>query len=104
MNELRMFGIPVVFNPLYFIPFLLTPLVLTLVSYLATFIGLVPHTIHSVEWTTPIFLSGYVATDSAAGSLLPTVQSGAGYLYLYPLCQAVPSLSAPPGLRNRYSG
>ncbi len=70
MNELMMFGIPVVFNPLYFIPFLLTPLVLTLVSYLATFIGLVPHTIHSVEWTTPIFLSGYVATDSAAGSLL----------------------------------
>lgn len=70
MNELMMFGIPVVFNPLYFIPFLLTPLVLTLVSYFATLIGLVPHTIHSVEWTTPIFLSGYVATDSAAGSLL----------------------------------
>ena len=70
INELLMFGIPVVFHPVYFIPFLATPLLLTLVSYLATAAGLVPCAIHSVEWTTPIFLSGYTATGSAAGSLL----------------------------------
>ena len=70
MNELLLFGLPIVLNPVYLIPFILTPIVLTIVSYTATIIGLVPYVTSSVEWTTPIFLSGYVATGSIAGSIL----------------------------------
>ena len=70
MNEIILFGVPVVLNPIYFVPFLATPLLLTLVSYLCVRIGLVPPVIHQVEWTTPILLSGYAATGSIAGSLL----------------------------------
>ncbi len=70
MNELLLFGLPIVLNPIYLIPFILTPIVLTIVSYLATIIGIVPYVTSSVEWTTPIFLSGYVATGSIAGSIL----------------------------------
>ena len=70
INELIVFGIPIVLNPVYLIPFVLTPLILTLSSYLAMYYRLVPLTITLVEWTTPIFLSGYASTGSIGGSIL----------------------------------
>ncbi len=73
MNELLLFGIPIVFNPIYFIPFLLTPLVLTSISYLAIRFGIVPAVLSEVEWTTPILISGYAACGSLRGSLLQLV-------------------------------
>ena len=74
-----------------FVLFLCTPLVLTVISYLATLAGLVPVAIHAVEWTTPIFLSGYAATGSVAGSLLQLVNLAVGvgiYLPFVRLAQA----------------
>lgn len=70
INELIMFGLPVVLNPAYLIPFVGVPLLLALISYGAVAVGLVPPVIHQVEWTTPVFLSGYIATGSLRGSLL----------------------------------
>ena len=84
INELIMFGLPVVWNPLYFVPFLITPLALTLTSYLATLTGLVPPVAHAVEWTTPILLSGYVATGSLAGSALQLFNLALGALIYLP--------------------
>ncbi len=70
ISELMIFGIPIVLNPVYFLPFILTPVLLTLTSYLAVYYGLVPYTSNLVEWTTPILLSGYASTGSISGSLL----------------------------------
>ena len=70
INEIMVFGFPVIFNPVLFIPFILTPLVCDLTSSLAITSGLVPTAINSIEWTTPIFISGYLATDSIAGCFL----------------------------------
>ena len=70
INELMIFGLPVVFNRYLFLPFMLTPLLMTLTSYAAIAWGLVPVPCHQVQWTTPILLGGYVATGSVAGSLL----------------------------------
>lgn len=84
INELLLFGIPVVLNPIYFVPFLCTPLLLTAVSYGAVALGLVPCPIHTVEWTTPIFLSGYAATGSFAGSLLQLFNLALGVLIYIP--------------------
>ena len=70
VNELIVFGIPIVLNPVYIIPFVVTPLLLTLVAFTATAAGMVPYTTHGVEWTTPVLLGGYSATGSMAGSLL----------------------------------
>ena len=82
INELMLFGIPIVLNPVYLVPFLCTPLVLTVLSYLAIQTGLVPHAVRSVEWTTPIFLSGYAATGSIAGSILQLVNLTVG-IFIY---------------------
>jgi len=70
INEFIVFGIPIVYNPIYLIPFIFVPILLTLTSYLAMFYGLVPYTSNFVEWTTPIFLSGYYSTNSISGIIL----------------------------------
>ena len=84
ISELISFGLPVILNPIFVIPYLLVPVVLCIISYTAIYIGIVPHVIHQVEWTTPIFLSGYLATGSIAGSILQAVCLTAGILIYLP--------------------
>ena len=38
INEIILFGLPIVFNPLFFIPFLIVPIVLTILTYIAVFL------------------------------------------------------------------
>lgn len=71
INELIVFGLPIVLNPIYLVPFVLTPLVCYSIAYLATFTGIVPQIVNQgVQWTTPIIISGYRATGSVMGSVL----------------------------------
>lgn len=84
INELVIFGLPVIFNPIMLIPFVLTPMVLTIISSFAIQFGLVPYIIHSVEWTVPIGLSGYQATGSIAGSVLQVVNLIIGTMIYIP--------------------
>ena len=84
INELMVFGLPIIFNPLMLIPFILTPLVCYSVSYLALSLGLVPLITGSVEWTTPIILGGYQATGSVAGSILQIANVILGVLIYLP--------------------
>ena len=67
INEPLVFGIPIVLNPIYAIPFVLTPVVMFSTTVLAMTLGWVPYTTAEVSWATPVFFSGYVATGSAAG-------------------------------------
>lgn len=73
INELMVFGLPIIFNPVLLIPFILVPLINYSIAYLAVFTGIVPMITSSVEWTTPVFLGGYFATGSIAGSVLQLV-------------------------------
>lgn len=84
ISEIVIFGLPVVFNPIFMIPFLLAPVVCVLISSAAMQLGLVPVPINQVEWTTPIFLGGYLATGSIAGSLLQLVNLVVGVLIYAP--------------------
>ncbi|MBQ2473395.1 MAG: EAL domain-containing protein [Lachnospira sp.] len=70
VNELLLFGLPIVLNPVYFIPFMLVPVISYLNASLAMALGIVPGLISNVKWTTPIFINGFMATGSIAGSLL----------------------------------
>ena len=73
INEMILFGLPIILNPVYFIPFIVAPLVLTTVSYLAIDWGLVSGTIQAVDWTTPIFISGYESGGSISPAILQLV-------------------------------
>ena len=84
INELMVFGLPIIFNPIMLIPFILVPLVCYSVSYFALSLGLVPMIIHGVEWTTPIIMGGYHATGSIAGSILQIINAILGVLIYLP--------------------
>ncbi|MCA0385228.1 MAG: PTS sugar transporter subunit IIC [Firmicutes bacterium] len=70
INEPVIFGMPIVLNPVLFVPFILAPLVLTIVAYTAISLGLVPHTIAMIPWTTPPVIGGALATGSWQGGVL----------------------------------
>lgn len=84
INEIMTFGLPVIFNPILMLPFLFTPMVCTVISSAAMRLGLVPLPVHQVQWTTPILLGGYLATDSVAGSILQLINLTAGVLLYAP--------------------
>lgn len=84
ISEIAVFGFPIIYNFTMAIPFILTPVVLTLTSTIATVTGLVPVVTQSVEWTVPIFMSGYKATGSLAGSLLQLLNVAIGILIYIP--------------------
>lgn len=73
VNEIMVFGLPIIYNTTFLIPFLCTPVVCFLITYVSMKTGLVPLITQDVEWTTPIFISGYKATGSIAGSILQLV-------------------------------
>lgn len=74
VSEPLTFGLPIVLNPLAFIPWILAPMASTVISYLAIAIGLVPYPIGAtVVWTTPVFLSGWLGTGSIRGAILQLV-------------------------------
>lgn len=83
VNEPLVFGLPLILNPIYAVPFVLTPVVLSFVGYYATVAGLVPLASHLVPWTVPPLVSGYLATDSSAGILVQLAALTIGtFLYL----------------------
>ena len=62
INEPLIFGIPILLNPLLFIPYLLNPIICTVVSYLSIATGIVPRLSGTeVNWTMPQFVSGFLA-------------------------------------------
>lgn len=61
INEPFIFGIPICFNPLMAVPFILTPIVIAIIEYIAIVVGFIaPYTGVSVPWTTPPIISGFL--------------------------------------------
>ena len=74
ISEPMMFGLPIVFNPIYAVPFCIVPMVATTLAYIATNLHLVNPTYISIPWVTPPIISGYLATaGDLRGSILQIV-------------------------------
>lgn len=89
INELMVFGLPIIYNPSMLIPFILTPLTCYTVAYAAIATGAVPMITHAVEWTTPVLIGGYTATGSIAGAFLQLVNMALGVLIYMPFVKAI---------------
>lgn len=64
INEPIVFGLPIVLNPTILIPFVLVPTINIILSYLAMSIGLFPPCNGiNIPWTTPVIISGFLATN-----------------------------------------
>lgn len=63
INEPLIFGMPLM-NPVFTIPFVLNPIILTIVSYSAVRLGLVNGFVANVPWTLPAPIGAYMATGN----------------------------------------
>ncbi|QTN00708.1 PTS cellobiose transporter subunit IIC [Sediminibacillus dalangtanensis] len=70
ISEPVIFGAPVVMNPLLFIPFILAPLAVGIVTYFSMSLGLVGKPYVIVPWTTPPPISGILTTGDWRGGVL----------------------------------
>src|SRR5690606_27020602 len=75
VNEPIIFGLPIIMNPLIIIPWMLAPVVVTIITYYSMATGLVPRPAGIiVPWPTPPILNGFLATGNAwQGGVLQAV-------------------------------
>ena len=90
INEPVIFGMPIVMNGLFIIPFILTPLVLVVVTYFAMQWGLVAKPVGiMVHWATPPIIGGFLATGGKiSGPILQIVNFGIAMVIYYPFFRA----------------
>lgn len=62
INEPIIFGLPIVLNPYFAVPFIVTPMVTGALTYFAMALHLVSRTIALVPWTLPGPIGAYMAT------------------------------------------
>lgn len=65
INEPITFGMPIVLNPTFAIPWLIVPPICASIAYAATAIGLIPPVFLPVPWITPVGLYAYLATGGS---------------------------------------
>lgn len=62
INEPVMFGMPIVLNAIFIIPFVVAPLATATIAFFATMAGLVSPVVVNVIWVMPTIISGFLAT------------------------------------------
>ncbi|MDD1779841.1 EAL domain-containing protein [Enterovibrio sp. ZSDZ35] len=70
INELLLFGLPIIFNPTLIVPFVLVPMISFVVVYSSMSLGLVNPVSAIVDWMTPPLISGYLATQNSIGGVV----------------------------------
>ena len=83
INEPINFGLPIVMNPVYMIPFALSPVLGSIIGYVATKIGIMPITYIDVPWVTPPFINAFLATGGSFMAVLVQLVAFAAIVMLY---------------------
>ncbi len=90
VNEPVIYGLPIVLNPTIVIPWILAPIINVCIVYFAMASGLVPYTTGiTVPWTTPIFISGMLATNSFMGGLIQLVEFAVVFICWQPFLKTM---------------
>ncbi|WP_155287520.1 PTS sugar transporter subunit IIC [Lacticaseibacillus zhaodongensis] len=88
VNEPVMFGLPIVLDPIYFIPFLLAPVVMVTIAYFAIQFGLVSPIKTQIVWSMPPIINSLIATMDWRAPILQIVNGIIGFLIYVPFVQA----------------
>ena len=73
VQEVFIFGLPVVLNPIFLVPYIFAPIANVLVGYFAISWGIVPIFQVDIPWTMPLILSAAIGTHSIMGGILQIV-------------------------------
>ncbi len=83
INETVTFGLPIVLNPLFMIPFILSPAVSATIGYFATKIGIAIPLAYAIPWTTPPLLSAFLASGGHIGTVITQAVAIAASVFIY---------------------
>ncbi|MDR7341672.1 PTS system cellobiose-specific IIC component [Pantoea alhagi] len=70
INEPVLFGLPIIMNPVMFIPFMLVQPVLAAITLAAYYVGLIPPVTNIAPWTMPTGLGAFFNTNGSVAALL----------------------------------
>lgn len=70
INEILIYGLPIVFNPVYLIPFILAPLAEIVLTFEACRSGFLVLDVAAAPWTTPPLISGFLNSGDWRGSFI----------------------------------
>lgn len=88
INEPIMFGMPIVLDPIYFIPFIIAPLIMVSTSYAALSFGLVSRVRTQIVWSMPPILNAFVGTMDLRSVVLQLINMVIGFLIYVPFVKA----------------
>lgn len=88
INEPFIFGIPIVLNPIFAVPFVLAPVACASVAYLALQAGLVARPFIEVPWVLPCFLGAPLSTGDGRALVLLLVCAVLSGLIWWPFLRA----------------
>lgn len=84
INEPIVFGLPVVLNPIFFIPFMLAPLVNGIAAYLLMSAGILEKTFALLSWNMPNIFGAFLSTMDWKGVVFIIVFTIVDALIYYP--------------------
>lgn len=85
ISEPTIFGLPIVLNPILIIPFVIAPMIVGSLTYMSMYFGLVSYPIGvAVPWTTPIGISGILATGDFRSVILQLLNVVVATLVYFP--------------------
>lgn len=100
VNEPLLFGIPLVLNPAFALPFVAVPLVQMILAWSAIALGWVPAVTVPIVWTTPPLLNAWVATGhSLAGPAMQLLNLAVGVALYVPFVRWSDRLRTEQGRR-----
>ena len=70
INEIIIYGLPIIGNPFLIIPFLLVPTIFTILSYFALYLGILNPASTYTSWLNPIIISGWIADKGGISIIL----------------------------------
>lgn len=89
INEPIIFGVPMMFNPVMLVPFLIIPVLSSLITYFTISLGLItPFAGVIVPWTTPPVISGFLVGGWKAALLQIALIAMAACIY-YPFFKVI---------------
>lgn len=84
INEPILFGMPIVLNPIYIVPFIAVPILFATTSYYATINGIIDRISVAPGWTTPPVLGAFLSTGDWRAGVLALINLIVGILIYLP--------------------
>ncbi|GKS81169.1 hypothetical protein LPAF129_08550 [Ligilactobacillus pabuli] len=97
INEPVMFGMPIVLDPIYFIPFILAPTVMVSIAYGAVTLGWVEPIKNQIIWSMPPVINVLIATMDWRAVVLQLFNMFIGFMIYVPFVKAANKLSPAKG-------